>query len=245
MTAPGSVLGGILSASLLAAAVSVGAHRATPHETAVADSIVNGESYVYLGTKRCRMCHVDQYGSWRSGPKARSWDALKPGVAARVKDAAGLDRNEDYTTDTRCLRCHSVGFGEPGGYVIPDPADGESVRLAATREGVGCEACHGPGSGFVPIMQDIYRTDRKYRPQELYAAGRRLVGPEVCAKCHNKDAICMIHGSDTDSIHRALSRVHVNVADRRGYHAKFPLEHREPAKLVNAAGQTKKPNEAE
>lgn len=245
MTAPGPVLGGILSASLLAAAVSVGAHRATPRETAVADDMESGESYVYLGTKKCRMCHVDQYRSWRGGPKARSWDALKPGVATKVKDAAGLDRSKDYTRDTRCLPCHSVGFGEPGGYVIPDPGNGESVRFAATREGAGCEACHGPGSGFVPIMQDIYRTDRKYRPPELYAAGRRLVGPEVCAKCHNKDALCMIHGSGKDATDRALARVHVNVADRRGYHAEFPLVHREPAKLVNAAAKTKKPNKAE
>ncbi|MEN8161767.1 MAG: multiheme c-type cytochrome, partial [Myxococcota bacterium] len=46
------------------------------------------------------------------------------------------------TGDADCLRCHTTGFGRPGGYTLDA---GEQKTLAA----VGCEACHGPGGDHV------------------------------------------------------------------------------------------------
>ena len=173
----------------------------------------------YLGTKKCRMCHVDQHRSWKESAKGSSWDALKPGLGVKVKSQAGLDPDTDYTADARCLDCHAVGFGKPGGYVIPTPGDAASKRYASSREGVGCEACHGPGSDFVKIMQDIYRSDRTYHPDELRAAGLRVVTRTVCLGCHSKRAPCMTAGD-------SKSWLNVDVTDRDGFHAKFPLPHR-------------------
>ncbi len=199
-----------------------------------ASSQSNGQAYGYVGTKRCRMCHVKQYRSWRELPKGRSWEALTPGAGADVKLKAGLDVQQDYTTDARCLRCHSVGYGKPGGYRIPERGDGRAARLAAARQGVGCEACHGPGSGFVKIMQDIFQTDRKHHPDDLRAAGRKTVGPEVCATCHNKDAICVSwKHEDSDTVQRR-SPFQVSVTDRTGYHALLPLPRRAPDQKAEA-----------
>ena len=195
-------------------------------------------AYEYVGTKKCRMCHGAQYESWREQAKGHSWEALKPGVSSEVKTKAGLDVNKDYTTDLQCLSCHSVGYGKPGGYAIPDPDDGRSVRLAAAREGVGCEACHGPGSGFVQIMEEVYRTGRTYKPEELRAVGRRPVAADVCMTCHNETARCMASSDGGNSARKASAMLKVEPADRIGYHARFPLVHRE---LAEHEERSKKP----
>lgn len=221
---------------------TVGFH--VPEEPVLTAASVGKQPYEYLGTKRCRMCHVQQYWSWKKSPKGQSFDALKPGVNPKIKTLAGLDVTRDYTTDERCLPCHCVGYQEPGGYMIPDPQNGESVSRAASRQGAGCEACHGPGSGFVTIMQDIYRTDRTYRPEELHAAGRKPVEPEVCLKCHNDNAICIVvSGEFVADEQRMLFQSYI--LNRRGFHAKFPLEHRAPLEPANAAWPGNKSKDAE
>ena len=85
-------------------------------------------------------------------------------TAARAEDKrkVGLDPQRDYTSEAACLTCHTVGFGQPGGYRIPPPNDKKANRFAATREGVGCEACHGPGGGFTQVMGDIYLKERPF-----------------------------------------------------------------------------------
>lgn len=189
---------------------------------------VHQSAYAYVGTKKCRMCHSLQYRSLQKTAKGRSWQALHPGQGRAIKRRAGLDVNKDYTADGRCLKCHSVGFGEPGGYTRPHPGDTQSERLAAAREGVGCESCHGPGSGFVKIMQHIYRNERPYDPAELRAVGRSPVGQDVCAKCHNASAVCMVpvaggvDGGGDDSWLR------VSVSNREGYHVAVPFKYRMP-----------------
>ena len=173
--------------------------------------------FQYLGIKKCRMCHVDQFPSFDESPKANAWEALKVGVGADVKKKAGLDPAVDYTKDARCLKCHATGFGEPGGYTIPDPTNKVSVALAASREGIGCESCHGPGSGFFEHMRDISDKNRTYRREELLSAGLRPSAAETCTQCHNADAICQT----------GRSGLKVDPKDRRGYHTEFPLQRRE------------------
>lgn len=184
-------------------------------------------SYSFVGMKKCRMCHTDQYDSLRATAKANAWDALKPGYGVEVKTRAGLDGKHDYTTDHRCLRCHSVGYGLPGGYVIPDPENPQSARYAKAREGVACESCHGPGSGFIQVMRDVIRNERTYRVEEVRAAGRRVVTAATCRSCHNESAICMHLVNRQGRPTGFANRIQIDIDDRRGYHAEFPLRHRE------------------
>jgi hypothetical protein len=183
-------------------------------------------SLEYVGMKKCRMCHVDQFRSWKESLHAGAWDALRSGHSVEIKRQAGLDPVVEYTTDSRCLRCHATGFGEAGGYAIPDPKDKQAVTQAASREGVTCEACHGPGSGFVSLMQEVNRTGRTYRLDEFTAAGRREVTAEVCGQCHNQQALCM-NGGDGNASSEPKPWLNVQVHDRRASHAAFALKHRE------------------
>jgi len=92
----------------------------------------------YSGEEFCSVCHRDQHATWLLTKHASAWETLVE---------HGEDRNPE------CLRCHTVGFGKPGGF---DP----SVRQDHLR-GVQCENCHGRGgphqspdfakAGFEPV----------------------------------------------------------------------------------------------
>lgn len=207
----------ILTVLMIATVAVMGKDQPPPLSRQVADRQVDRQSnYEYVGTKRCRMCHTKQYDFWRDTAKANAFESLKPGVKVVAKRNAGLDANRDYTTDPTCLSCHTVGYGEAGGYEIPDPDDQRMQRRVKSREGVGCESCHGPGSGFIEVMQDISRNDRPYRPSEVYAAGRQIATVETCQKCHNKRAVCI-----TDH-----KKFRVEPSNRKSFHQKIPFQFR-------------------
>jgi len=81
---------------------------------------------------------------------SQAFELLKPGVRAEEKTATGLDPAKDYTKDAECLPCHVTGWGQPGGYAIPQegssPEAIASQQLAERMVGVQCEVCHGKGS---------------------------------------------------------------------------------------------------
>ena len=175
----------------------------------------------YVGSKRCRMCHWEHHESWLDRPAGYSWGALLPGTGVETKRASGLDPERNYTADLRCLPCHTVGYGKLDVYAIPDPNDGKSRRRAAVRQGVGCEACHGPGSGYVEVMKDIRRNRRTYDLHELRAAGLAVIGPETCNGCHNDRAVCVPprrSNSDDD----APDSFNVTKVDSHSAHETFP-----------------------
>ena len=136
-----------------------------------------GEGIEYVGSKKCKMCHLKEYKSWEATKMATSFDNLKPGERADAKKAAGLDPDKDYTKDATCLPCHTTGYGEAGGFV--------DIETTPTLAGVGCETCHGAGGTYV---KDGYMTlkNKEYKKAELVAVGMvDTVGEQHCVGCHN------------------------------------------------------------
>ncbi len=176
--------------------------------------------YEYVGSKRCRMCHGQWYKSWRKSAKGDSFELLKPRVGREDKLRVGLDPEKDYTIEATCLSCHTVGFGQPGGYAIPAGDDAKAARFAATREGVGCEACPGPGGGFTQVMADVYRKERPYEQIELRRAGLRTIEPTLCLGCHTTTAPCIPEASPPLKIDDESMR------SGHGFHEHFPLKYR-------------------
>jgi hypothetical protein len=127
----------------------------------------------YLGTKRCKGCHKEQYQSWKDTAMAKSLDSLVPGMKSEAKSEAGLDPNKDYTADPKCLSCHATGYGEPGGF--------KSYAETPDLGGVACEGCHGPGEQYYSVMSKKRKT---YRRIDLLSAGYVVPTGEVCNKCH-------------------------------------------------------------
>jgi len=163
--------------------------------------------YEYVGTKTCKKCHIEVWESWAKTKMANSFQVLKANAelkpdektgltdawiaeikASKAKGKPTIEPEKDYTRQADCLKCHTTGYGQPSGYAIPDPKDKKAQRKAEQLEGVTCESCHGPGSAYVKIFEEIQEKQRPYTRAELYAAGMYKIGPEICATCHNKES---------------------------------------------------------
>jgi len=116
--------------------------------------------YEYIGAAKCKMCHNSatrgqQYKIWAEGPHAKAMKVLSAEEAKNPK----------------CIKCHSTAAG----------ADPDLIATITVEEGVSCESCHGPGSGYkvFSIMKDLEKSKEK---------GLILPDEKVCKKCHNKES---------------------------------------------------------
>jgi len=107
----------------------------------------------YLGAKTCSGCHRSTHTDWSATIHATALESL---------EAIGQGKN------AACLPCHTVGFGEEGGFV--------SRTTTNALAGVGCESCHGAGGDHL----DNDPRDPTYFPTiDIKSA--------VCGKCHTGD----------------------------------------------------------
>ncbi len=136
--------------------------------------------HAYVGAKKCKMCHLKEYNSWAATKMANAFGQLKPGASAEAKQKAGLDSNKDYTTDAKCLGCHTTGYGKPGGF----------VDFATTPDlaGVGCEMCHGAGGTYVQ-KQYMSLENKEFKKPDLVAVGLTAqITKSTCEGCHNTNS---------------------------------------------------------
>ena len=103
----------------------------------------------FVGADTCQLCHPGPHQDWAATLHAGALETL---------EAIGQGTNGE------CLGCHTVGFGEDGGYV-----DRATTNALA---GVQCENCHGAGGNHVrdPINDAV-------KPYIDISA-------EVCGACH-------------------------------------------------------------
>lgn len=145
-----------------------------------------GGEYEYVGSSKCKKCHIKQHRSWKKTKLASALETLKPGEASEAKQKFNLDPAKDYSNDEKCVGCHTTGHGKPGGFFIADPGDEKAVKKANKLADVGCEACHGPGSAYIEVFEEIQKSKRKYKVEELYAVGLTKIDAATCTECHNE-----------------------------------------------------------
>lgn len=109
------------------------------------------------GAKACATCHPAETAQWAASPHAAGMKKLNPHEA----------------TDAACVRCHATPTA------LPSAAD---APLTAFRvdEGVGCEACHGPGEAHIAA---------KGAPGTIEGLGDDCpvcVIEAMCTSCHTK-----------------------------------------------------------
>lgn len=128
-----------------------------------------------VGAKKCKSCHKkigDPYKIWLDSGHAKAFDELASPEAKKIAADKGLG---DPQKEEACLKCHvtRVFLGNPGVSATGKYED---------SEGVGCEACHGPGSDYKKkkIMMDH---------DAAVANGlMREKTVEHCTKCHNEES---------------------------------------------------------
>jgi nitrate/TMAO reductase-like tetraheme cytochrome c subunit len=71
--------------------------------------------------------------------------------------------------DPDCLPCHTVGFGQRGGF--------RSAARTPDLKGVQCESCHGPAEDHARAMKSGASWKNAFRP----------VTPGTCIRCHDEE----------------------------------------------------------
>jgi len=97
----------------------------------------------YEGSSVCGGCHSEEFNAWKSSRHAGEFE-----------NTAGKDKNWKEL----CAGCHATGMN--------------GTESAWKETGVGCEACHGPGSGHVSGMGDRSKIVS-------------TVSADVCGRCHS------------------------------------------------------------
>ncbi len=122
-----------------------------------ATNCMSAEPSDYVGSKACAECHETQYGNYQKfSKKAHAWQSV-----AIMKPK--LKENELK----QCYECHTTGYGKKGGFV--------NIETTPGLADVGCETCHGPGSGHAKSGDPALITRR---PKT-----------ETCTTCHNSQRV--------------------------------------------------------
>jgi hypothetical protein len=101
-------------------------------------------------------------------PSRRRWE-VTPGQRSPTGDPLGTV--QDHRTSQRCFGCHATVV--PASGVVPEPR----------FQGVGCEACHGPGRAHIEAVQ---RGDTDRRIDNPGRWDGQQVN-ELCGRCHRSE----------------------------------------------------------
>ncbi|MDY3561333.1 multiheme c-type cytochrome [Gemmata sp. JC673] len=97
-----------------------------------------GVSLRYVGAEACKACHQAEYKKWADVDPDEKSLAHSHAMKSLEKYA---HRPNLRQFDGECVKCHTVGFNHSTGY--------EDEKKTPQLKNVGCENCHGPGSGHV------------------------------------------------------------------------------------------------
>lgn len=127
--------------------------------------------FKFTGVMACAACHTGpmfnfQFSQWRLSKHAQAYAVLATPKALEVAKERGV--TGDPQKCDQCLKCHTTGQGL---------AADSLVKSFDHRDGVQCEACHGPGGDYSPeaVMRD---------KAGARAKGLREVNAKTCQPCH-------------------------------------------------------------
>ncbi|MBT3217215.1 MAG: cytochrome C554 [Candidatus Marinimicrobia bacterium] len=160
-------------------------------------SFIHAQSFDYIGTGKCKTCHKSekkgaQYKKWEGSPHANSFETLKSEESIKIASDLGLE-NSPWEAPV-CLKCHTTGYGS-GGYELEDDAfwaqtkkngkPEKAVKRMTGLQGVGCEACHGPGSKYKKkkVMTAVYKGE-----MDSASVGLWRIDEGTCKQCHNESS---------------------------------------------------------
>jgi YVTN family beta-propeller protein len=122
----------------------------------------------FAGVMECGKCHRgpmlgNQWSVWRMSAHSGAWAVLGTAKGLELARSKGV---EDPQSSPECLRCHTTA------------TSANRLGTFSPDEGVGCEACHGAGSEYMPeaVMRDS---------RAAMAAGLMKPSRETCVRCHD------------------------------------------------------------
>lgn len=171
-----------------------------PPPTAPPPSLPAG---LYLGATSCAgsNCHaatrpsrefdvlLTEYHQWsRNDPHARAYEVLATETSRLIARNLGLASAESAS---QCLGCHAMA----------PPKAKQARPLDLVDEGISCEACHGPASGWRDAHVERDWTKADGVRQGFLDLANVQVRTRLCLSCH-------VGSGETDVDHRLIAAGH-------------------------------------
>lgn len=130
----------------------------------------------YIGSSKCKICHNAKkdgeiWNVWKASSHAKAFETLSSEEAIAVAKEKGIAKPPSEAPE--CLKCHVTAA---------DPATGAVPAGVIAKDGISCEACHGPGS----LHQEDGKKKKKGEEVDLSVNQHRPTEAD-CVKCHNAD----------------------------------------------------------
>jgi len=110
-----------------------------------------------------------QEPSTQGGAHSRAFTVLSGARARAIAQTLGLG---DPTAAPACLGCHST------------PTGGQRGPRFQVSDGVGCEACHGPASGWIASHYAVGASHADNVARGMTPLDRPMARASVCLDCH-------------------------------------------------------------
>lgn len=181
---PGLLVKRMLTAGTLALAVLTLAVLAalTPFGSALAATTVQFEGVATCAGSTCHgrmegngaVVRQDELMRWQEpstqgGAHSRAFSVLSSARAQGIARTLGLG---DATSAPACLGCHST------------PTGGRRGPRFQVSDGVGCEACHGPASGWIASHYAVGATHADNVARGMTPLERPMARAAICLDCH-------------------------------------------------------------
>jgi len=134
--------------------------------------------YKYVGVNTCvGVCHKseaqgNQFEVWNNSRHSKAFLTLQTEMADSIAKAKGYITAAAETPE--CVKCHTLG---------KDFDESEFKGTFEITQGVQCESCHGPGSGYskLSVMKN---------KETAFAKGLIIHDEKekFCIQCHNTDS---------------------------------------------------------
>jgi hypothetical protein len=195
------------AAGLLAVLVLVIAFTTPWTRAAAQSSRVSGATYLGVASCGGTTCHgrseadgavvrQDELKLWQdpataAGAHSRAWDVLRDPRAQAIGQRLGIG---DPSAAPECLGCHATPSGPRG------------VRFQ-TSDGVGCESCHGPASGWLHTHYAVGGTHADNVSRGMVPLENPRVRASQCLDCHFGSA-----GEGQFVTHRIMAAGHPRIS---------------------------------
>jgi hypothetical protein len=152
----------------------------------------------------------NEYSTWIVKDKhAQSYKALTGNIGERMAGILGLGKAE---TAPRCLACHAL-----------NPLPAERSRTFDVSEGVSCESCHGPASGWLGPHTERDWTHQRSVELGMFDVRSVTKRTEKCLSCH-------LGGEDKFVDHQMIAAGHPDLFfELDSFSAVMPRHWKEPA----------------
>ncbi|MFN0157638.1 MAG: multiheme c-type cytochrome [Bacteroidota bacterium] len=146
-------------------------------------SAIQAQTHQTIGPGGCGVgqnnCHATENNWWKNDPHKVTVDAFyaDPESYQKIADLSGVGAANMYKGTSNCMKCHGT---------VVTGKESKDVE-----EGVSCESCHGPGSGYKDPHQEGVKGTGAGRAgyvkglqlgmADLKNTDRRA---QACVKCH-------------------------------------------------------------